>query len=124
MEWQEIARENLAAARHEQERGPRSSVSRAYYAFHCLLTHILVDAGYRPAGNRQTPPHLAQANLIGRYLGVRGALFVRDARAILRRLYHLRLDADYNRRVTIDSRVALQAVRDAHRAFKLMEVLP
>ena len=124
MDWKEIGRDSLRAARRCQEHHARSAVSRAYYAFHSALTDALTAAGYVPAPNRQTPPHLAQAALIGQHLSGKGAKFVRDLRAVYRRLYAARLDADYNRRVTVDARVSLQSIRDAHRGFMLLEVTP
>ncbi|HYO09388.1 MAG TPA: hypothetical protein VER17_10485 [Tepidisphaeraceae bacterium] len=124
MEWDEIGQDSLRAARRAQSEHVRTAVSRAYYAFHSVLTRALIDAGYALAANRQTPPHNAQAKLIGEHFGGRGNHFVRDLRAIYRRLYAARLDADYNRRATVDSRVSLQAVRDAHRAFQMLEVTP
>jgi len=42
----------------------------------------------------------------------------------MRRLYAARRDADYNRRVTIDASVSLQALRDAHAVFLMFEVSP
>jgi uncharacterized protein (UPF0332 family) len=124
MEWNDIGRENLRAARLFQTAQARSAVSRAYYAMHAVLTNALIASGYVPAATRQTPPHNAQPNLIGQHLAIEGQQFVRDLRAVCRRLYAARLDADYNRRVTVDAKVALQAVRDAHRAFQLLEVAP
>jgi uncharacterized protein (UPF0332 family) len=124
MEWNAIGRDSLRAARRSQDDQARSAVSRAYYAFHSVLTDALIAAGYVPAANRQTPPHNAQPNLIGAHFAGRGMQYVRDLRAIYRRLYAARLDADYNRRVTVDARVSLQAIRDAHRAFQMLEVTP
>ena len=124
MEWNEIGRDNLRAARRARNEHARTAVSRAYYAFHAVLTDALVAAGYELAPNRQTPPHAAQPNLIGEHFGSKGMQFVRDLRAIYRRLYAARLDADYNRRASVDPAVSLQAIRDAHRAFLLLEVTP
>jgi hypothetical protein len=90
-----------------------------------VLTQSLLDAGYVPADNRQTPPHHAQAKLIGDYLTPRlGTRVVRELRATVRRLYAARLDADYNRRLTIDVSVSRQAIRDACSVFLMLEVVP
>jgi hypothetical protein len=124
MEWHDIGRDSLRAARAAQGLFARSAVSRAYYACHSVLTAALVDAGYQAANNRQTPPHNAQARLVGDLLDERGASYVRELRSIVRRLYAARLDADYNRRVTIDHAVSLQAIRDAHRALVMLGVTP
>jgi len=124
MDWDGIGRDSLDAARRSHGLHARSAVSRAYYAAHSVLTRALVDAGYRMAANRQTPPHAAQPNLIGLHLASRGQRFVQELRARVRRLYAARLDADYNQRVTMDNRVSLQAIRDAYSIFLMLEVRP
>lgn len=124
MDWDDIGRENLNAARRVQEAQPRSSVSRAYYAVHSVLAKALTDAGYVPPVNRQTPPHEAQPKLVARYLAHLGRKVVRELRSTIRRLYAARLDADYNRRVSIADDVSLQAVRDAYAVFLMLKVTP
>jgi uncharacterized protein (UPF0332 family) len=124
MDWNEIGRDNLSAARGAHATHVRTVISRAYYAAHSVLTQALIDEGYIPERNRQTPPHSAQARLIGLHLAGRGQRFVREMREKIRRLYAARLDADYNRRVTIDSTVSRQALRDAHSVFSMLEVTP
>jgi len=124
MDWNEIGRSSLSAARRVRQEHPRSAISRAYYAAHSVVTTALLDAGYLPEAGRQTPPHTALASLIRRYLIGRGQRLVRELQATIRRLYAARLDSDYNRRVTIDKTVALQAVRDAHAVFGMLEVEP
>ena len=124
MNWNAIGRDSLVAARELQSSRPRSAVSRSYYAAHAVLASALVVAGYVPAGNRQTPPHAAQAKLIGLHLATRGQWFVRELRTIVRRLYAARIDADYDRRTTVDRSVAKRAVRDAHVVFLMLGVTP
>ena len=124
MHWNEIGRDSLRAARAIQDSNARSSISRAYYAAHSVLTEALLNAGYVPPRARQTPPHMLQPALIGQFLNGKGERVVRELRVTVRRLYAARLDADYNRRVTIDSGVSLQAVRDAHAMFLMLEVNP
>lgn len=124
MDWETIGRDSLAAAREAQSSRPRTAVSRSYYAVHAVLTSALAAAGYVPAANRQTPPHEAQPRLIGLHLAARGQRFVRELRAVVRRLHAARIEADYDRRVTVDRSVAVRAVRDAHVVFVLLEVAP
>jgi hypothetical protein len=124
MEWNDVGRDSLRAARRLQLEQPRSSVSRSYYACHSVLASALIASGYVVPNDRQTQPHNAQARLIGLHLSGRGPGFVRDLRAVVRRLQSARLDADYNRRVTVDRRTSLQALRDAHRALAMLEVTP
>lgn len=121
MTWIEIGKNNLQAAKRTLNEEPRSAASRAYYAAHVVLTSGLVQAGYPLPAGRQTPPHEPQANLIGRHLAHLGAAAVREARAIIRRLYSRRLDADYRRTATVDRAVALESVRDASTLFQLLD---
>ena len=124
MDWNDIGRDSLRAARVVRAEHPRSAVSRAYYAAHSVVAQALQDEGYVPPNGRQTQPHDAQANLIRLHLSPRGQRFVRELQSTIRRLYAARLDADYNRRVTIDATVSLQAVRDAHAVLLMFEVGP
>ena len=124
MDWDAVGRDSLAAARELQNSRPRSAVCRSYYAAHAVLASVLVAAGYVPGANRQTPPHEAQAKLIGLHLAARGQRFVRELRTIVRRLYVARIDADYDRRTTVDRSVAKRAVRDAHVVFLMLGVTP
>jgi len=124
MTWNDLGRDSLGAARLVQLLHPRSSISRAYYAAHSVLAEALIGQGYTPPVGRQTPSHEAQPGLIRRHFAARGTRFVRELQAVIRRLYAARLDADYNRRVTIDPEVSRQAVRDAHAVFAMLGVLP
>ena|SRR5690348_5627803 len=123
MTWSEIGKNNLQAAKRTLQDEPRSSASRAYYAAHVVLAEALVDAGCRLTAGQQTPPHAAQARLIGAHLAHRGASFVREARSAIRRLHARRLDADYRRTVTVDRSIARESVRDASTLFELLEVM-
>jgi uncharacterized protein (UPF0332 family) len=124
MDWTEIGRDCLRAAQRTRDEQVRSAISRAYYAAHSVLAHALIGAGYSPPGQRQTPPHDSQAKLIGRHFAANGPAFVRELRAKVRRLYAARLDADYNRRATMDASVSRAAIRDAHSVFLMLKVQP
>ena len=121
MDWIEIGRNNLEAAKRMMTIEPRTATSRAYYAAHAVLAHVLVNAGYVCPPGRQTPPHAAQSRLIERHLGKLGRRGIREARATLTRLHSRRIDADYRRNVTIDQAVSRQAVRDAASLMTLLE---
>ncbi len=124
MEWTEIGLSSLRAAKALRPNQPRSCVSRAYYAAHAVLTGALVGVGgYLPTGARQTPPHHAQAQLIGAHLGSGGTGFVRELRKVIRRLYARRLDADYRCTVSVDSQMATEALRDASTVFRILGVM-
>jgi len=121
MTWPKIGTNHLQAAKRTLDEYPRSAASRAYYAAHVLLTHALVAAGYRPPSGRQTPPHAAQAKLIGSHLAGMGVAVVRELKTAIRRLYARRIDADYRRTVTFDRAAALESIRDASTLFKDLE---
>jgi uncharacterized protein (UPF0332 family) len=122
MTWIEIGRNNLQAAKRTLTDEPRSAASRAYYAAHVVLADALVGHGCPLQAGRQTPPHNAQAKLIGSHLAHRGASFVRELRAVIRRLQARRIDADYKRTVTVDRALALDSIRDASTLFEMLSV--
>jgi uncharacterized protein (UPF0332 family) len=125
MTWDKIGRDSLEAAKLLKEAGRfRSSVSRAYYAAHYVFTEFVTRNGFIPAPRRQTPSHLAQAGLVGRHAGTLSLREQRLLRQTLTRLYSRRIDADYDSRVRIDSSTALEAIRDVHTLFRLVEVTP
>ena len=125
MTWDEIGRDSLEAAKLLREAGRhRSSVSRAYYAAHYAMTKFFLDNGYTLPPRRNTPPHLRQARLIALHPGGLSRKQQQVAREVLSRLYNRRIDADYDRRVTIDRTTALESIRDVHDLFKLIGITP
>jgi uncharacterized protein (UPF0332 family) len=122
MTWTEIGKNHLHAAKKMLAEHPRSSISRAYYAAHVVLTEALIRAGYMLTSGSETPPHRQQAKLIGLHLVGMGDHVVRELRAVIRRLYYYRIDADYKRTATVDRTTALESVRDACTLFQLLGV--
>lgn len=122
MTWVEIARNNLLAAKRMCKAHPRSTVSRAYYAAHVLLTDALVQAGYSPVPPYETVPHKHQAVLIARFLTANRPAAVVDLSLAISRLYKSRLDADYSRLAVVDTAEAKEAIRDAAEVFALLDV--
>ncbi len=122
MTWPEIGKNNLRAAKRTLEEEPRSSTSRAYYAAHVVLADVLVQAGYTLSLGRQTPPHAHQAKLVGQHLAHYGVSSVRELRAVVRRLYARRIDADYKQTVTVDRSTAMDSIRDASTLFRLLSI--
>jgi len=111
MTWIEIGQDHLKAAKGLVRTHPRSAVSRAYYAAHSVLTERLEQSGWKPSPSRQTASHDHQASLVTKHLGVA------TVSRLIGRLHKRRLDADYNRRITIGFDVAIQAVREASELF-------
>jgi uncharacterized protein (UPF0332 family) len=119
MTWTEIARNHLLAAKRMCKAHPRSSVSRAYYSAHVLLTEALLAAGYVVTPPYETAPHRKQSVLVGTHFASRGTSFVADLSQAISRLYKSRLDADYSRLAPIDAK---EAIRDAAEVFALLNV--
>jgi uncharacterized protein (UPF0332 family) len=120
MTWFEIGKNHLQAAQRTLDHEARSAASRAYYAAHVVLADVLAAAGYALTPGRQTPPHNEQPQLIGQHLAARGLAW--ELRAVIRRLYARRIDADYKRTVTVDRATAVDSIRDASTLFRLMNV--
>ena len=122
MTWIEIGKSHLSAAKSLRALHPRSSVSRSYYAAHVILAESLQNAGYVSADGRQTQPHNSQAKLIGVHLGHLAPKVVRELRAVIRRLYTRRIDADYKKNMTVDASTAVQSIQDVSTLFVLLGV--
>ena len=122
MSWTEIGKNHLQAAKATFDAQPRSSASRAYYAAHVVLAEALVLCGCVLTPGRETPPRNRQPRLIGLHFADRGAAFVQELRAVIRRVQARRIDADYKRTVTFDRALALESIRDASTVFKLLDV--
>jgi uncharacterized protein (UPF0332 family) len=122
MTWSEIGKNHLEAAKQAQMDFPRSAASRAYYAAHVVLAEALGKEGCVFESGRQTPKHNDQAALIGKYFAYKGQKFIAQLRAIFRRLYRRRLDADYSRTVKLDAAILLDSIRDVSSVFRMLDV--
>jgi uncharacterized protein (UPF0332 family) len=109
--WQAVSLDSFRAA-NELLRGARhrSAVSRAYYAAFSAATGYLESRGVSFTAGRQSPPHRDLADLLGRYY--QGSpLMKRQLQTTIRRLYTLRLFADYDVKITVDDTTSRDAVR-------------
>jgi uncharacterized protein (UPF0332 family) len=122
MTWVEIGKSHLSAAKSLRVSHPRSSISRSYYAAHVALAQSLFNSGYAPVNGRQTQPHQSQAKLIGIHLAHFTPNAVKELRAVTRRLYARRIDADYKRNMTVDAATASQSLQDVSTLFYLLGV--
>jgi uncharacterized protein (UPF0332 family) len=122
MTWNEIGKNSLQAAKQAKHDFPRSSISRAYYAAHAVLTAALIDRGWIAGADRNTPPHNAQPRHIGQYMAPDGPQVVRELRRLIRRLLDRRLDADYTRTVAVDASMVLDSIRDCSAVFVMLGV--
>jgi len=119
--WREIGRDNLIAAKSLlADARWRSSVSRAYYAAFAALSGALQQVVSLPA-DRDAPAHASLPLLIKNYLSRLHVLDRRSLMADVRKLYDLRISADYRVTRTIDRPTALLAVKLAARVIETLE---
>ena len=97
----------------------RSSASRAYYAVFSIVTGALHGRVAFPPGH-ETPPHRELPNLIEKHLTDLAAGPRRELKKIVRRLYTLRLMADYRRLQTTDEQSARRAMSDVMAAYRIL----
>src|SRR5436190_24364733 len=100
--WLDISLENEEAAKElARLKRFRSSVSRAYYSVYAAVTGRLVATGALPANDAENPSHKALPELIESNLPKLRTWQRRDLKSSTRRLYQLRLDADYRSRANV-----------------------
>ena len=121
MGWNDLAKDNQMAA-NEMLRAKRwrSSVSRAYYAAYSAATERLVRHRIAMPLGRTIPTHRALPNLI-RYNLTRLSYPLRGQTAnAIKKLYHLRLMADYMPGVVVDENEARVALGFMVQAFRCL----
>lgn len=120
--WRDIATENEEAAKELLRTGRfRSAVSRAYYAAYASVTGRLVESGAVPKSGVANPSHKALPLMVEGNLPGLAAWQRRDLKAATRRLYEMRLDADYRSQVDVDRTVAVRSLAELGVAMKLVE---
>ena len=119
--WQEIGIDNFRAGRELLDaKRYRSSVSRFYYAVFSILTHELSSIGADFGEDQETPSHKGLPKLLKLHLRL-PVKQKAEAIAITRRLYAARINADYQRWTT-DENVTQDAMRDAAKLFRYLEI--
>ena len=120
--WRDIARQNEDAAKQLNRNGLyRSAVSRAYYAAYAVVVGRLSSAG---AVSDRNPSHRALPIMVeGNISGLRDWQR-RNLKAITRRLYNSRLEADYRGDVEVGVDMARQSLMDMGNAFSLLREEP
>jgi uncharacterized protein (UPF0332 family) len=122
MSWKNAGMDAYKAARSLQKERPRSCVSRAYYAVYSIVTHELSRTkGVSFPPDREGPAHALLPKLIDK-LKRMDDKDRRDLKAVLRRLYAARLDADYDPFVTVDASVAWGVLMDANIVLKIFQL--
>ena len=120
--WHEVSRDCYEAAGVLfRNRRWRSSASRAYYAVFSLVTGVLQGrVAFLPG--YETPQHRELPNLIEKHLADLAVGRRRELKQIVRRLYTLRLMADYRRLQTTDDQSARRALSEVMAAYRILGV--
>ncbi len=115
--WRDLAKDNRTAAYElETSKRHRSSVSRAYYAVYSRVTEELVRIGLSMPAGMHNPQHQALPNLIGFNLSTISAPRRWRLSGIVRRLFRLRVIADYVPETEVassENTIALGPMREA-----------
>ena len=119
--WQEMSADCMKSAKVLLDQGLfRRSISSSYYSAYCAITYEFVAKGVNFAHGWRNPAHDQMPELIFNSLGL-----PRTAKHELRKLVFLlrqsRENADYRPQVSIEKRLALEAVVMAHRVIKILE---
>ena len=114
MGWREVGEDSFHAAQGIKHH-PRSCVSRAYYAAYALMSSELVSTrGVKFVLGRDGPSHFLLPTLVENHLRNRMNISkIRGIKAALRRLYNIRLNADYRPNLQISSSDVRDALADA-----------
>ena len=114
MTWNDMSRENQAAAAHLVTGGHhRSCVNRAYFAAYCAVTGALEKGGVDFGHGGNNPTHGDLPNLIVHNLTTLRKPERAKVRQALQRLQKRRVVADYVPTVAVDMQDARSALRDA-----------
>jgi len=121
--WNEIAIDNFKSAQKLRDLGYlRGCVNRAYYAAFSAVTFALgAGPAYRPG--RQTPDHKLVTVLLEQHVQSLPRWQLSAVKAAVRRLYSVRIDADYPSNARIDRAIACGALRDCRVVLDGLEVL-
>lgn len=119
--WQDIAIDSEQAAKELLRAGRyRAAVSRAYYAVYAAITGRLVQVGVVPATDADNPSHKALPELVESNLPALRSWQRRDLKSSTRRLYQLRLDADYRARTRVDQGEPVEGLAEMGYSLRLV----
>ena len=120
--WREMSLDSRRAAQEALTAGClRNSISRSYYAAYCAVTSKLAGRFTFDYGGNN-PAHNDLPNLIFHNLTVVDEVNRRDIRQAVGQLWKARVEADYVPNAYIDRDIALNALRDASRILRLLEI--
>ena len=118
--WRSLAQSAYEAAVLLAARHWRSSVSRAYFAAYSIAAALLAEQGVAMPKGREGPSHRRVAELVENHLKrMQGRRW--PAAGLIRRLYGMRVAADYQPSVGVGMADARQALVAMVRVIKLMQ---
>ncbi len=122
-QWRAISRNSRKAAQHLLEAGCyRSSISRAYYAAYAAITSALIRQGITLAHDGNNPSHISLPTLVLNNLTFLPLTARFDLNRALRRLYGMRVEADYNAAAIVTGAVVVETLRDMNRILALLAI--
>lgn len=119
--WRDISIRNEEAAKRLMQAGLfRSAVSRAYCAVYAAVTGRLIAAGAVQETDADNPSHKALPELVESNLAGLRTWQRRDLKSSVRRLYQLRIDADYRARARVEDVEAAQGLIEMAFALRII----
>ena len=119
--WADISVECEVAAKQLLRSGCyRSSTSRAYYAVYSAITDRLVAAGVVPETDADNPSHKSLPEMIESNVPGLRSWQRRDLKTSTRRLYQLRIDADYRARALVAIAEATESLAEMGFSLRLV----
>jgi uncharacterized protein (UPF0332 family) len=118
--WRKLAEDSYRAALLLHDRHWRSTVSRAYYAAYSRVTEMLAGHGVTMPAGQEGPSHAKLPGLLETHLTqLKDQRWV--AAGLVRKLYKMRLMADYQPSVPMDDGDARNTLSMMMRAFHLLQ---
>jgi len=118
--WRDLANDDYGAAGELfRKKRWRSCVSRAYYAAYAAVTDALVRGNITMPAARANPTHAALPNMIENNLTRVASRW--KLSSIVRKLYRLRIMADYDPRRDVErseARIAMGLMTDAFQSLR------
>lgn len=123
MDWVDIARDNRFAVYETLSHGRwRTCLSRAYYAVYSAATEALISQGVNMPIGRNSPHHAKLPNLVGNNLNTISHSVRWRLAGMIRKLYNLRIIADYVPSFALGESEARLALGLMNQAFGFLEV--
>ena len=121
--WQTLAEDSYRATLLLRDRHCRSAVGRAYFAVYSRVAAMLTASGLLMRAGREGPSHAKLPALLETHLAHLGDRRWRAA-GLVRKLYSMRLIADYQPSVIVNDGDVRNTLNMMMRAFHLLQEEP